>query len=104
MNYFLLEGMLRSDGLIDFDPKAWAIRYLPRASDATDRRIDHFVVPRNGASHFFLDDEVRRSDIEVQRRHACDRPERIVGRDADSGGFGRCRDLPGFRQSSGMRD
>jgi hypothetical protein len=63
----LLERMLRRDALVDLDAEARGLGQLPAAVNHPDRALDDVAVPRHGADHLLLDDEVRRRDVEMQR-------------------------------------
>src|SRR3954470_293468 len=79
----LLERMPCDGLLVDLDAESWLIRNLPEAILHADRSAHHLVIPGHRAGHFFLDHEVWRGDVEMQRRDPGQRTERIMWRDAD---------------------
>ena len=97
-------GMPSRHGEIDLDAEAGAIGDLPGTVDPSDGTVDHLEIPRHGAGHLLLDDEVRRRHVEVQRRHAGDRAEGIVRGDAGPRDLGESGDAAGLGEAAAMAE
>ena len=82
---FLLERVLRNDFLVDFYAEAGPVGNQPVAVLRANRAVDDVVIPGHGAGHLFLDDEIRRGDVEMQCGDAGQRSERIMRRDTHAG-------------------
>ena len=79
MQYVRLERVRVDDGFVDLDAQAWFLRLVPAPGSTLDRPVHHLAVPRDGAGHFLLNDDVVSRYPEMQRCNAGDRPQRIVG-------------------------